>query len=405
MRIFLYIFSFLIWAAGLCAWVMPYFERFPWIMAVRVALWGVLGADLYMLSALLSDRKDEDDPGEQVPQTEPDITELITRLNRAGDREELLNTFSDVLDTLFNPDGFSFGYSAASEPYTVEILFSSGHVVPPAGTPLPARRSMWGALIRRKAPLCIRSYANQDYFSCRMKPGDLVSFGDFSMMAVPMRFDENSAGIAVVESEDSDSFSEKELEVFQLISLNFASAFHRLELIRKMKEEASSDGLTGVLNHRAFREKLFEELYRARRYEHTLTLFMLDLDNFKRINDEHGHLFGDYMLKAVSDIVKNSIRMTDTAARYGGEEFTVILVNTDAEQSCGTAERIRKTVEEFTFEYDGIQDRITVSIGIASFPSDSGDAVSLIKAADEAMYNAKRAGKNRVNLYETNGGA
>ncbi|HAE86741.1 TPA: hypothetical protein DCG86_01820, partial [Candidatus Marinimicrobia bacterium] len=136
------------------------------------------------------------------------------------------------------------------------------------------------------------------------------------------------------------------------------------------------------------------------------TLMMMDLDDFKKINDTHGHLYGDYMLRIVADIIKNNIRMVDIVARYGGEEFTVILANAEKEAAMGTAQRIRQKIAEYPFEQDGIRASVTVSIGMASFPEDSHDGISLIQVADDAMYKAKRAGKNRVEIYhKPNGGS
>jgi diguanylate cyclase (GGDEF)-like protein len=158
------------------------------------------------------------------------------------------------------------------------------------------------------------------------------------------------------------------------------------------------DERTGLYNLRHFQQKLREEWSRADRYGGPLSLILFDLDDFKKINDTHGHPAGDEALRQFASLVQGGARTSDVAARYGGEEFAVILPHTDGPMAARVAERIRAAVEAFEFMIGGKRLRFTVSGGIATFPSvpemDSTDA--LISAADTALYEAKRLGKNRV---------
>ena len=164
----------------------------------------------------------------------------------------------------------------------------------------------------------------------------------------------------------------------------------------KMYKSAIHDGLTDLLNHKAYKERLTEELSRAKRFKQSLVLLILDLDKFKRINDTYGHLYGDYVLTTVSMILKDSVRNIDICARYGGEEFAIVLVNTDVENARPVAERIIEKVSEFNFNKDGIEERMTISAGMSEYPKNSLEMKELIAHADLAMYEVKKNGGNAV---------
>ncbi len=183
---------------------------------------------------------------------------------------------------------------------------------------------------------------------------------------------------------------------------NFAfQAFHTISLHSELTRLATTDGLTGLYNHRMFQERLTEEIMRAKRYKRKLFILMIDIDHFKKFNDMYGHQTGDEVLKTVARIIKENTRSIDFAARYGGEEFVIILPDTDCKNALTVAERLRKAVENFPFFLkDGTKTKITISIGIACYPEDSVDKDDLIKKADKALYHAKQTGRNRTVLYK-----
>lgn len=156
------------------------------------------------------------------------------------------------------------------------------------------------------------------------------------------------------------------------------------------------DDLTGVYNRKHFFFQLKKEMERARRLGLDLSLCMFDLDDFKKVNDNHGHYTGDIVLSQFSSIVSDSIRKYDIFARLGGEEFGLIIVGEEDKEHCQLCERIRKTVEEYSFQ-EGI--KLTVSIGVTKIKSDS-DIDSLYKEADDAMFESKEKGKNRITIYK-----
>lgn len=175
---------------------------------------------------------------------------------------------------------------------------------------------------------------------------------------------------------------------------------------RELERLATTDGLTGLKNHRYFQETLEQELKRARRHPHPLTLLMVDIDHFKLFNDTHGHPDGDNVLRGVAHLLQHRLRSTDLVARYGGEEFAVVLLDTDATQGTQTAHQLTRVVRETTFVGGNTQPmgRITVSIGVAAYPEDADSREHLIRRADLALYEAKRRGRDGVIRWSEQGG-
>jgi len=156
------------------------------------------------------------------------------------------------------------------------------------------------------------------------------------------------------------------------------------------------DGLTQVHVKRYLLEALDKELMRARRHQRELSFLMIDIDHFKKINDVHGHLAGDHVLKEVARLMQQRIRRDEVLARYGGEEFAIILPETTLEGGCALAEGLREKIEESRFVFQGETIRVTISIGAAMLVEEHRTSLDLIKKADEKLYEAKRAGRNRV---------
>jgi diguanylate cyclase (GGDEF)-like protein len=169
---------------------------------------------------------------------------------------------------------------------------------------------------------------------------------------------------------------------------------------RILAEKASYDGLTQLHNHRHFQETLAMEVSRSLRHGRTFSLIFMDVDLFKNYNDTHGHLKGDGVLRTIGEILKNILRKADLAARYGGDEFIMLLPETDKEAGLGVAEMVRKTIESHPFFGREVQPcgKVTVSVGVATFPEDGTNSATLIQRADTALYEAKSRGKNLVRV-------
>lgn len=159
----------------------------------------------------------------------------------------------------------------------------------------------------------------------------------------------------------------------------------------QLKELAITDSMTGLYNHRYIIDSLVERISESKRYKQSLTVAMLDIDFFKKVNDAHGHLFGDFVLIRISTIIEESIRKTDIAGRYGGEEYLIIFTNTDKKSAFNTMERIRKSVENEKWDKKDL--KVTISGGLSELKDE--DHSKLIKKADEMLYRAKENGRNR----------
>jgi two-component system cell cycle response regulator len=178
-----------------------------------------------------------------------------------------------------------------------------------------------------------------------------------------------------------------------------------LESNRRLALLSITDGLTGLFNHRHFQDELVRAFDESQRYERPLSLVLIDIDFFKKVNDTHGHAAGDQVLQAVSRMFHDSIRSSDLAARYGGEEFAVMMPETDREDAISFAEKVRSTIEATPINTETGEIRVTVSIGVATVPrSKLRTAREVIEAADRSLYRAKRQGRNQVQWERRSGG-
>ena len=222
-----------------------------------------------------------------------------------------------------------------------------------------------------------------------------------SQAAVPLRAGEHVFGVLVMASSTHRELSGPEMERLQVLGNQSSLSLQNALLHGELERLSVTDRLTELYNHGHFQQRLEEEFKRSSRFGHPMSLIMLDIDDFKEFNDSFGHVRGDDVLKAVSSIIRASLREMDIAARYGGEEFVVVLPETDRDGAAAVAHRIREDVEQrgFLIEDTGTVGR-TVSVGVAAYPRDAGSALELLESADAAMYRAKRAGKNRVEIAQ-----
>lgn len=195
-------------------------------------------------------------------------------------------------------------------------------------------------------------------------------------------------------------FSEHEMEQLENFMYHLVYPLRNALMYQQALRAAQLDGLTGINNRTAFDQSLMREVELAHRHEHPLSLLVLDLDFFKKINDYHGHSAGDYVIKALVQCVTETMRSTDMLFRYGGEEFTLILTGTDANGAKLVAERIRSAIADYTFVYQGTKLDITASVGVASLAR-RDDAKRLFNKADSALYTAKENGRNCVHNFVT----
>ena len=200
--------------------------------------------------------------------------------------------------------------------------------------------------------------------------------------------------------DDRDVFLPEEIDLLITFSHLAASAVENARRHTRAVSQAATDTLTGLLNRRALDERLKIEEQSARRYNRTFALMLLDIDRFKKINDTYGHAAGDAVLKTLAAVLARQARAVDSVARYGGEEFVIVLPEADGSGAKVAAERIRKAVARTPFALpDGREIGMTVSIGVACFPRCAGNVEAMLERADQALYQAKHTGRNRVFLY------
>lgn len=220
-----------------------------------------------------------------------------------------------------------------------------------------------------------------------------------SLLVVPMIVADDAIGTMTLMASEEKRFSSDVREMLSVIANQTAIALQNGFLYRKMETMATTDGLTGLTNHRAFQERFADVLERAQRYGRPAAMLLCDVDHFKKVNDNFGHPVGDEVLRRVAAVLQDVARKIDITARYGGEEFAVVLDGADEQQAYVVGERIREQVGKLVIETDKGPLRVTQSIGVAAFPADGRDRAALIERADLALYHAKHSGRNRVMTY------
>lgn len=218
------------------------------------------------------------------------------------------------------------------------------------------------------------------------------------ILAPLMSKKEGLTGIIGIFSKDAGRFSQRDLSLLRMISIPISFIIENAELLEKTKVLAITDPLTFVYNRRYFNQYLEKIIDESKQKAITISLAMCDIDNFKNYNDRNGHLMGDRVLKDIARIIHDNIKGADIVARYGGEEFVIVFLDTDKNTAFKICDNIRKKVEEFNFPGEELQPggKLTISFGISCLPDDAQSFDGLIKKADDALYEAKRQGKNRV---------
>jgi diguanylate cyclase (GGDEF)-like protein len=220
-----------------------------------------------------------------------------------------------------------------------------------------------------------------------------------SVFLLPMFYERNLLGILVLLLEKTNALSTYQIEILKVLGNQASTSIANARFHEKIKLLAITDGLTGLFNHKNFQERLTQEFDRFGRFSEPISLLLIDIDFFKKINDTYGHPVGDLVLKRVAGIIQKTVRNIDIPARYGGEEFAVVLVGTDEKGAMNMAERLRKTIMDKKFTADQSTFNVTVSVGISTTAGESVKKEALIERADKALYKAKGDGRNQCVLW------
>lgn len=203
----------------------------------------------------------------------------------------------------------------------------------------------------------------------------------------------------LADKENGDRFSSGDIALIELFSQLVGASIGNIKLFEKIQRQATTDGLTGLVNHKTFYEILEKELWRSRRYGGQISLIMVDVDNLKKINDTHGHRAGDKVIKEISRRIKECIRQIDTAARYGGDEFAVILPNTSLSDATTVAQRMVNVAASTPITWKKELIPLSVSVGLGQYDAETNPE-DITSRSDQALYSAKKAGKNTFKVFE-----
>jgi diguanylate cyclase (GGDEF)-like protein len=223
--------------------------------------------------------------------------------------------------------------------------------------------------------------------------------GAESLLVLPLTSADQVIGTLTLASRERHRFRKDIREMLGVIGNQVATSLENAMMYRKMETMATTDGLTGLVNHRTFQERFAQLLERSARHKHSAAVLLCDVDHFKSVNDNYGHPVGDEVLRQVAKVLRGAVRVIDVPARYGGEEFAVVLESTDLEGALKLAERIREDVGRLKTQTDKGVLQVTMSVGVAAFPGDATEQALLIERADLALYHAKESGRNRVVCY------
>ena len=259
----------------------------------------------------------------------------------------------------------------------------------PEGGRLPSAKGLLGRSLSESKTLIENDIAAiPDYVAIYSETG--------SRMCIPLISFGQTLGVLVLDSDRTGSFSTSETQSLESVADICATAVQNAYYVERVKQLAYLDGLTGIFNRRFFELRIEEELERARRFDSGMAVIMVDIDQFKRLNDEFGHLLGDEVLRQVSSIFSQQLRKIDVVCRYGGEEFAILLSQTTHQHALGVAEKLRKMVD--TWQFPGVPRPVTISSGVATSPDHGTTRDELVKAADAGLYAAKQAGRNCVRV-------
>lgn len=312
------------------------------------------------------------------------------------DADEVLHRIIAAVGRLFPPADWSL---LLADRARGDLVFEI--CVGEAADMLQGQRVAWGEGIagwvaQTQRPALVADVATDPRFARRFD--EMSSFRTRSILAVPLLFQGVTLGVLeLVSAEGAQPYTPAQLEMLEPFADLAAVSLVNARNHARVQELTIKDDCTGLFNARHLHRMLEQEVRRSRRYGRPVSLIFFDLDHFKQVNDTHGHLIGTRLLQEVGELLLSSLRDVDLPVRYGGDEFVVLMPETHPEGARVVATRLWQMIRGRTFiNQEGLDLRLTCSLGYASIPHHAEDAKGLLKVADEAMYAAKAAGRDRV---------
>jgi diguanylate cyclase (GGDEF)-like protein len=323
------------------------------------------------------------------------LVQVSSLLSQTLDKDEIINSLREFFRRYFTFDEFCLLLKTESDD-KLEIISSFGFQM---------NRTVWVYLDNTEGLLYQAFSKHRRIYITKMSPNYKYELNNrrgldgSSLVILPLLpVESRIIGLICLLRRQEHGFSQNELIRLNHVIHHVAAIIDKTILFHNTKELAFTDGLTGIFNRRYFDQRYPREIIRAKRYHRSLAILMIDIDYFKKYNDTCGHLMGDEVLKKVADILVINLRRADILCRYGGEEFVVILPESDLGHGLLVAEKLRKAVMHTKFygEEQLPQKQLTLSIGVSAFPEMGESEKEILAGADQALYNAKKSGRNRV---------
>lgn len=360
----------------------------------------ISGLSALMMWQLIEERRRANEEADRVVKEYQTLFDLGLKQTSATSPDELFSVIVEYATTLTETPA---GSLAVFEEATGVLRLAAAKGFSPAfmarGRWTPRPGGLTSRVLNQGGPLIVPDVSQAPYIDSPVLLAEKVR----SLMAIPLTAERRIMGILYVNDFKARAFTPREASVLSLLSTLAATAIQRM---LQFEQDRFLDELTGLYNYRFFMRQLSLEMDRVRRHNRTFSLLMVDLDHFKQYNDAHGHQKGSELLQKVAQFLKQSCRAEDLIARYGGEEFAIISPDAETGTALFVAERLRQAVEGSQFEQAHTQPggRLTISVGVAIAPIHAKTADDLIQRADEALYRAKRGGRNQSRLYVAGSG-
>ena len=325
------------------------------------------------------------------------VTRMLQGMSRSGSPEAIVESIVDELRRSADADHIVVARLRPVHRVVETTLVSSRAMIPaarsilPAGVLDPERQSDTRRARRQAGPRSAQRVAED--LAIRLAGTYALS----NTLAAPLTADEDIVGALILSRRNERHWTDADRELLEFSARELSAALSRAFAFEAAEINANVDALTGLPNRR-YLEDVLATVGPRRRAVDRLGALMIDLDNFKRLNDRYGHATGDRVLRAVAQSIFDAVRADDTPARYGGEEFAVVLRRASADQAVEVAERVRTQIARLDPVQMGIGERVTVSVGVAVADDNENDVKRLLSDADDALYRAKREGRNRVVL-------